>query len=185
MTKSTFNWLRLLLWLAIIGGYIFISKNYLFDFASTLEVEVIKAQIGILVNVSAILFGVIGAWLALIYPTALQKIQGNNSVDLAYRGVDLDILKNLVVVLLFSTASLILSMLTDLSLTLSKHPFVISTIDKRHIIAMGAIVVWFLFIIQITAITSLLTSSFRLVYDLFVSKAFSDLENLLKRKKSK
>lgn len=185
MTKSTFSWLRLLLWLAIIGGYIFSSKNYLFDFASTLMVDVIKAQIGILVNVSAILFGVIGAWLALIYPTALQKIQGNDSVNLAYSGVDLDILKSLVVVLLFSTASLILSMLTDLSLTLAGHPLVAGIIDKQHIIATGAIVVWFLFIIQITAIASLLTSSFKLIYDLFVSKAFSDLENLLKRKKSK
>ncbi|WP_318482953.1 hypothetical protein [Photobacterium leiognathi] len=182
MTRSTFSWWRLLVWLLIVGGYIFASKTYLFEFASTLKVEVIKAQIGILVNVSAILFGVIGAWLALIYPTALQKIQGNDSVELAYSGVDLDILKSLVIVLLFSTTSLVLSMLTDLLLTFSSHPLIVTLIEQKHTIAACAIVVWFLFIIQISAVTSLLLSSFKLVYDLFVSKAFSDLENLLKRK---
>ncbi|ENQ8617103.1 hypothetical protein ACEQ7L_003656 [Vibrio fluvialis] len=182
MTKSTFNWWRLLFWLLFMGGYIVVSYNYLFDFATTLKIEVIKSQIGILVNVSAILFGVIGAWLALIYPTALHKIQGNDDIDLAYSGVDLDILKSLVVVLLFSTASLILSMLTDLSLTLATHPMVTVVIDEHKTIAICALLVWFLFIVQMSAIASLLTSSFKLVYDLFVSKAFGDLERLLKRK---
>ncbi|TOA17844.1 hypothetical protein CGK32_23205, partial [Vibrio parahaemolyticus] len=113
---------RLLVWGAILAIYGFISYNYLLNFAGNLPISTIKAQIGILVNVSAILFGVIGAWLALIYPSALQKIQGNTSLDLAYSGVNLSVLKGLVIVLLFSTLSLILSMLTDLALTLSSHP---------------------------------------------------------------
>ncbi len=174
---------RLLVWGAILAIYGFISYNYLLNFAGNLPISTIKAQIGILVNVSAILFGVIGAWLALIYPSALQKIQGNTSLDLAYSGVNLSVLKGLVIVLLFSTLSLILSMLTDLALTLSSHPKIITYLDSASIIGYCAVLVWFLFIIQISAISSLLLASFKLVYNLFISKAFQDLDGLLKRKK--
>ncbi|HDY8020419.1 TPA: hypothetical protein ACGVB5_003218 [Vibrio vulnificus] len=91
MTDKTagFSWLKFGLWIVFIVGYGIVANKYLYDFASTLKVELIKSQIGILVNVSAILFGVIGAWLALIYPTALQKVQGKENIGLAYSGVDL------------------------------------------------------------------------------------------------
>lgn len=183
--KSSFGWVRLCVWLMFIVGYVFVGEAYLFDFAVNLSVEVIKSQIGILVNVSAILFGVIGAWLALIYPTALQKIQGKDNVGLAYSGVDLDVLKSLVLVLLFSTSSLIISMLSDLGLTFSTHAAVTKIVKEDSIKAICAIIVWFLFAVQISAIASLLLSSFKLVYDLFVSKAYSDLQHLLKWKVTK
>ncbi|HDO1381675.1 TPA: hypothetical protein P2R02_004654, partial [Aeromonas veronii] len=77
--KASFSWLKFGLWVAFLVFYEIIANKYLFDFALTLKVELIKSQIGILVNVSAILFGVIGAWLALIYPTALQKAQGKEN----------------------------------------------------------------------------------------------------------
>ncbi|QYJ74646.1 hypothetical protein [Shewanella sp. FJAT-52076] len=182
--KSAFSWWRALVWVLIVVGYAVASKNYLFDFAATLQVESIKAQIGILVNVSAILFGVIGAWLALIYPSALIKVQGKDSVDLAYSGVDLSVLKSLVFVLLFSTASLILSLLSDLMLTLADHPIISGLLCKEYVIASCAILVWFLFIVQIAALGTLLVSSFELVFDLFISRAYGELERLLGRKKS-
>ncbi|TOA12212.1 hypothetical protein CGK32_24490, partial [Vibrio parahaemolyticus] len=74
-------------------------------------------------------------------------------------------------------------MLTDLALTLSSHPKIITYLDSASIIGYCAVLVWFLFIIQISAISSLLLASFKLVYNLFISKAFQDLDGLLKRKK--
>ncbi|KAB7685660.1 hypothetical protein [Plesiomonas shigelloides] len=173
----------LLIWVGIVIGYFYLSDKYLFSFAATLKVEVIKSQIGILVNVSAILFGVIGAWLALIYPTALQRIQGGDTVGLAYSGVDLDVLKGLVLVLFFSSLTLIFSMFTELCLTLSSNPLLNEYLSYGDVVAVCALFVWFLFFVQMVAILSLLKSSFKLVYDLFLSKAFSDLNNLLRRQK--
>lgn len=183
MTTSTISFIKLLVGFVIVVGYAIVSKYYLYDFALKLDVSIIKAQIGVLVNVSAILFGVVGAWLALIYPTALQKVQGNESVELAYSGINLQLLKSLVVILFFSTVALVLSMLADLALTLSTMDWVSQYLGKDNLIAICAITIWFLFFIQISAISSILWSSFKLVYDLFVSKAFSDLEGLLTRNK--
>lgn len=87
--RASFSWLKFGLWLTFLACYVFVANRYLFDFALTLNVDLIKSQIGILINVSAILFGVIGAWLALIYPTALQKVQGKENIGLAFSGVDL------------------------------------------------------------------------------------------------
>ena len=187
MTDKTagFSWLKFGLWIVFIVGYGIVANKYLYDFASTLKVELIKSQIGILVNVSAILFGVIGAWLALIYPTALQKVQGKENIGLAYSGVDLSVLKSLVLVLLFSTTSLIASLLCDLALTFSTHTSIIQLTSADSTKAICAIVVWFLFAVQISAISSLLFSSFKLVYDLFISKAYTDLHHLLGRNKTK
>lgn len=161
----------------------FVANRYLFDFALTLKVDLIKSQIGILINVSAILFGVIGAWLALIYPTALQKVQGNENIGLAFSGVDLSVLKSLVFVLLFSASALIVSLICDLALTFSTHSLVTQIANEDVIKSLCAVIVWLLFFVQIAAISSLLLSSFKLVYDLFVSKAYTDLQNLLERNK--
>ena len=182
---STFSPLKLVLWIVFIAGYVYVAEKYLFDFALTLKVDLIKAQIGILVNVSAILFGVIGAWLALIYPTALQKVQGQQNIELAYSGVDLSVLKSLVFVLLFSTSALIASLLCDLALTFSTHDLITQIISADKIKVICALIVWFLFIVQISAISSLLFSSFKLVYDLFISKSYKDIQKLLERKKAK
>ncbi|WP_421148418.1 hypothetical protein [Aeromonas dhakensis] len=173
-----------ILWLLAIFGYIMLANQYLFDFALSLKVDLIKSQIGILINVSAILFGVIGAWLALIYPTALQKAQGKENVGLIYSGVDLSVLKSLVLVLLFSTTALVTSLCCDLILTFSTHSLITSTISADKIKATCATIVWFLFFLQISAISSLLTSALKLVYDLFISKSFTDLHRLLRRKKT-
>jgi hypothetical protein len=178
-------YLKSIAWLALLITFVTVSNLFLFDFARTLGVDTLKAQVGILVNVSAILFGVIGAWFALIYPTALEKIKGNNSTDLAYSGVDLQVLKSLVFILIFSSASLVLSMAIDLTLTMSVHPEIVKIITTENIKAACAIVLWFLFLMQMIAISSLLISACKLVFNLFVSKAFSDLSNLLSRKKVK
>ena len=183
--KADFSWLKFVLWLAFIIGYIFVAHKFLFDFALALKVDLIKSQIGILVNVSAILFGVIGAWFALLYPTVLQKVQGKENIGLAYSGVDLNALKSLVFVLLFSTSSLIVSLLCDLMLTFSIHASIVQVISDDKIKAVCAIIVWFMFVVQIAAISSLLFSSFKLVYDLFISKAYKDLQHLLGRNKAK
>ena len=183
--KASFNWLKFGLWVSFLVGYFILTNKYLFDFAITLKVDLIKSQIGILVNVSAILFGVIGAWLALIYPTALQKVQGKENIELAFSGVDLSVLKSLVLVLLFSTTSLITSLLCDLALTFSTLASIVEIISADKIKALCAIIVWFLFAVQISAISSLLFSSFKLVYDLFISKAYTDLQHLLGRNKAK
>ncbi|MFQ1952249.1 hypothetical protein ACK346_02465 [Aeromonas veronii] len=183
--KASFSWLKFGLWVAFLVFYVIIANKYLFDFALILKVELIKSQIGILVNVSAILFGVIGAWLALIYPTALQKAQGKENIGLAFSGVDLSVLKSLVLVLLFSTTSLIASLLCDLTLTFSTHASIVQIISADKIKAVCAIIVWLLLIVQISAISSLLLSSFKLVYDLFISKAYTELQGLLGRNKAK
>lgn len=164
--------------------YFVCAYLYLFEFAKELKIDSIKAQISILINISAIIFGVVGAWLALIYPTALKKMQGLGEIELAYTGVDLNILKSLVSVVFFSTLTLILSMLLDLTLTFSNHPAIHSVITSKHLKAYCAIFIWFLYIIQIFAVSSIFKSTFSLVYDLFISNTYKKLEDLLARQKT-
>lgn len=186
MKKPTivFYGLSWLITLGVLSGFVWLSYSHLFDYAKTIEVKEIRGQLGVLINLSAILFGIVGAWMAIAFPPALKKVMNPEKFELGYSGVDEDILKSLLKVLVFSAGTLMLVLLIDLVLsTINSNLLNGLTFGKDSIKATCALIVWFLYLVQIKSFLIIILSTVRILFELVVRKTTVLLDTLTKRQK--
>lgn len=175
-------WVRkasLIITVFFIIAYLAIGYTYLFDFAKTIKVVDIKAQITLLVSISMALFAVVGAWLALVFPTALSKIS-NPNVELVYSDVDEDIIIRLLKVFVYSALTLAVILILDLLLTMIPKHLFIDTNNYLYLKSIFILTVWFFYFVQIKSILRVVASASSLLFELLIRKKNKHLDDLCK-----
>lgn len=174
------------LWFTVIFviAYAVLGYTYLFDMAKAIDVKDIKSQINTLITISLALFALVGAWIALVFPTALSKIS-NPNVELAYSEVDVDVIVRLLKVLIFSVLTLISVLLLDFALTAVKKE--IFSKDELYLAFKSCCMlsVWFLYFVQIKSMIRIVASASVLLFELLGRKKSNDLTQLNKRQELK
>lgn len=94
----------------ILAGITLLATYLLRDTVSVLSYASYKDTLGALMNISSIIFAIIGAWIAIIYPRAIGRVFKGQSVDELMKDADsdADYLSNLVEIVMVSAIVLML-----------------------------------------------------------------------------
>jgi hypothetical protein len=118
-----------------------------------------KDILSALLNVSSIIFAIIGAWIAIIYPTAISKTFGGSVKDIKANGHDPLYLSELVEIVLISAAA-IMAIMAILFL----YPILKNTIHNQNIVRItkiaGLFTVTLLTVVQLWAVFRVILANY-------------------------
>lgn len=150
--------------------------------ASKLGYESYKETLGALLNISSIIFAIIGAWIAVIYPRAIGRIfKGNSVSDLSIREADSDAkyLSELVEIVLVSATVLMIVLVIQFCAPILRELIHGDALILAKRLAFG--VISFLTISQLYAISQVVLANYFFLNELREKNANAKIDSLHRR----
>ncbi len=129
--------------------------------ASRLGYESYKETLGALLNISSIVFAIIGAWIAVIYPRAIGRVfKGSSTTELSIREADADAtyLSELVEIVLVSASVLMIVLMIQFGAPVLRELLHGNALQLAKKLAFG--VISFLVISQLYAISRVVLANY-------------------------
>lgn len=158
--------------LAVISGLL---GYYSYTFINTANISNLTS---VLQNVSAMIFTIMGLWVAFIYPEAIKAVSGKGDVSDIKDDTKIKRIEGLVLVIL-SSAFVMLSLLAYnlLFMLFAEHEFVKQNAAPFKLVAVSFIT--FLAFVQSKAVLAVMTANVRFVNDLYQVRNKRKLEEKL------
>lgn len=118
-----------------------------------------KDILSALLNVSSIIFAIIGAWIAIIYPTAISKTFGGSFKEIKANGYDSLYLSELVEIVLISAADIMAIMVILFLYPILRNTIVDPNVIKISKIA-GLFTVTLLTVVQLWAVFRVILANY-------------------------